>query len=419
MTRGFRAICLCAAVLIPFTGEAAGASQDPTGAFLKADGTALRDRNGRVVQLRGVNLGGWLEWQEWMCPIDSSRSLRDANPGHNGYDFEVRNLLVKRFGAAVAEELINTWRDAWIAERDLDNIHDLGLNVVRLPLSWDALLRDDGTWRPDAFERIDWLVANAWKRGLYTILDYHAFLPPAANQDGGANGYWTNADWKAETVRIWTRLASRYKGNPSIAMYDLLNEPNNSHLKDHPAPSAAVVCDLYDALYKAIRTADPEHPIAIQGIWDWRTLRDPGRNGHRNVVYSFHWYAWSSKTTADRNRATDNDLQSVRAMQQVWHVPAFIGEFNLFGDQDAWRYALEHYDQQKLSWTMWTWKNKASGSNSWGIYTTIPGKAPPVPNLLTDSADTIRRKWRGWATSPDTFVINPMFKPLFRSEAAH
>src|SRR5580700_7675056 len=115
-----------------------------------------------------------------MCPIDSSETLLDANPGHNGYDYEVRKLLTRRFGVPTAEDLLSTYEDAWITELDLDNIQSLGMNVVRLTLAWDSLLKDDGTWRADAFKRHDWLVTSAWKRGIYTIIDLHAFLPPAA-----------------------------------------------------------------------------------------------------------------------------------------------------------------------------------------------------------------------------------------------
>ncbi|MCX5685078.1 MAG: cellulase family glycosylhydrolase, partial [Planctomycetota bacterium] len=286
------------------------------------------------------------------------------------------------------------------------------MNVVRVPFSYSTLLNEDGTWRSDAFVRMDWLVCDAWQRGLYTILDFHVFLPPDADHNGSADGYYANDAQKAETVRIWKRIAAHYRGNPAIAMYDLLNEPNNSSPKGKPAPKAQVVCDLYDQIYQAIRSVDPDHLIAMEGMWDWKTLRNPTENGYTNVVYSFHWYNWGGKTTADRNKATDNDLQAVAAMQKAWHVPVFVGEFNLFGDKEAWKYAIEQYGQHKLNWTMWTFKNTASGSKSWGVYTTIPGKAPPVPNLVTDSADTIRQKWKAWATSPETFAINPMFKPL-------
>ena len=402
------------AAILPFASladEPAGAA-DPLGKFLHADGNTLRDRKGNAVVLRGVNLGGWLELQAWMCPVDKSKTLRDDNPGHNGYDFEVRKLLVSRFGAAVAEDLLNIYRDAWITIGDLDNIKAIGFNVVRLTFGYDTLLNDDGTWRADAFTRMDWLVKAAWERGLYTIVDYHAFLPPGADQDGSADGYWSNEAQKAETVKIWKRVAEHYRGNPAVAMYDLLNEPINSQPKKLSPPKASVVCEMYDQLYKAIRGVDADHVIAMEGMWDWRTLRDPARSGYQNVVYSFHWYNYGGKTTADRNKGTDGDLRNVEKMNQAWNVPTFIGEFNHFGDKDAWKYALELYDTHKLNWTLWTYKNTASGTNSWGVYTTIPGKAPPVPNLATDSADTIRQKWKAWATTPETFAFNPMFKPL-------
>jgi endoglucanase len=201
-------------------------------------------------------------------------------------------------------------------------------------------------------------------------------------------------------------------------MYDLLNEPNNSELKGKPSPQAAAVCALYDRLYRAIRAVDPDHAIAMEGVWDWHSLRDPARSGYQNVVYSFHWYNFAAKTTADRNSGTDRDLKGLADMHAKWNVPAYVGEFNLFGDSDAWKYALDQYNQQRLAWTMWTYKNKAGGTNSWGVYTTIPGKAPPIPNLTTDAADDIRAKWKAWATTPETFALNPMLTPLLAGALA-
>jgi endoglucanase len=254
--------------------------------MLGAHGSEIHDHGGSgdVVVLRGVNLGGWLEWQDWMCPIDSGSSLKDNNPGHNGYDFEVRGALAKRFDAETCDSLIGSYEDAWITAKDLDNIKALGLNVVRLTLGYDTIVNQDGSWRSDCFDRLDWLVKNAWNRGIYTIIDFHAFLPP--DQDGSATGYFANSDRQNETVQIWTAIANHYKGNPAVAMYDLLNEPNNSSPPGKQKPSAQTVCDLYDQIYQAIRKVDPDHLIAMEGMWDWHTLRDPDENGYRNVVYS-------------------------------------------------------------------------------------------------------------------------------------
>lgn len=379
---------------------------------LRTDGRFLRDGAGKVVVLRGVNLGGWLEWQRWMCPVDPANALRDANPGHNGYNFEVRRLLEKRFGRATAEDLVNTYLDAWISAADLDWIKATGMNAVRLPLAHDTFLHEDGRWRDDAFTRVDWLVAEAWKRGIYTILDYHAFLPPAANQDGGPDGYWASEAQQAETIRVWEKIAAHYRGNPAVAMYDLLNEPNNSQLHQRPGPSAQSIRNLYHRLEQAIRKIDPDHIIAMEGLWDWRSLRDPREAGYRNFVVSLHWYEWNEITTEDRNRATDRNIAKALELFREWQVPLYVGEFNLFGDPRAWEHALEQFDRHGINWTLWNHKHKASGSNSWGMLTTIPGKAPAEPNLANDSAEQIRAKWRAWKTSPEHFAPNPMLHPI-------
>ena len=379
---------------------------------LTADGPTLRDPTGQALTLRGVNLGGWLEWQSWMGPMDASGTLRDANPGHNGYDFELRRLLTQRFGAAKAQELIDVYLDAWLTTRDLDNLKALGLNAVRLTLSYDALLNEDGTWRGDAFARADWLVKEAWARGLYTIVDLHAWLPPGADQNGGASGYWRSEPQRAETVAIWTRIAQHFAGNPAAAMYDLLNEPNNSQLKNQPGPKAGDVCELYDRLYQAIRAVDADHLIAMEGVWDWHSLRNPGPKGYRNVVYSFHWYHWGARTTAERNRGTDGDLKSVAEMQAVWPVPVLIGEFNLFGDRAAWRYALAQYAKAGLSWTLWSFKNKDRGGSSWGVFTAQGGRGLAEPNLATDDAETIAARWRAWG-GDGVFKLNGLYRDLF------
>jgi hypothetical protein len=81
--------------------------------FLGANGTMLRDRRGQgdTALLRGANLGSWLKWEAWMGPIDSSKTLKEVNPGHNGYAFQVRRLLTTRFGPATAHELITAYKN--------------------------------------------------------------------------------------------------------------------------------------------------------------------------------------------------------------------------------------------------------------------------------------------------------------------
>ena len=56
--------------------------------FLYAQDTQLVTRSGEPMLLRGVNLGGWLIQEAWMCP------LKKADKGWGAWD--TRNAFLKR-----------------------------------------------------------------------------------------------------------------------------------------------------------------------------------------------------------------------------------------------------------------------------------------------------------------------------------
>ena len=234
-------------VLLSLGAAGTLAAADP---FLGAAGTELRDGHGHgnPVLLRGVNLGGWLLFEPWMTPMDSS-GAKD--------DWTARDILTQRFGAETAESLLAAYEDAWMKESDFDHIAAAGFNVVRLPFWYRNVESEDGTWRADAFQRLDWCVAQAWKRGIYTILDLHGV--PGGQSDGDSTGrirkgpdlnFWTNEAELSRSTDIWKRVADHFKGNPAVAAYDLLNEPSG-------APTRDALWAVYDRFYRAIRGVDP------------------------------------------------------------------------------------------------------------------------------------------------------------------
>lgn len=177
----------------------AGAAPDP---FLVANGLSIRNQHGHgdVVPLRGVNLGSWLLWEPWMSPMDSS-GLRD--------DWSVRNTLTQRFGAATKDSLVGTCEDAWIQDLDLAIIAAFGMNVIRLPFWYLNVEEEDGTWRADAFSRMDWLVQHAWQHGIYTIIDLHG-APGGQRANADTTGrlwpsaeLWTNTTYQTRLLDIW------------------------------------------------------------------------------------------------------------------------------------------------------------------------------------------------------------------------
>jgi len=368
--------------------------------FLKAKGNHLRDNKGKgeIVLLHGVNLGGWLLFEEWMTPMDAS-GLKD--------DYSVRETLIKRFGQDTADELIGSYQDTWITEHDLDNIKAIGMNTVRLPFWYRNLQTEDGTWRDKPFKRIDWLIEQAGRRGLYVILDFHG--TPGGQSDSHTTGrirkkeengietkFWGSKKNLRRTTEIWKRVAKRYKGNPTVAAYDLINEPIG-------APNREALWSVYDRLYKAKYLG-----------WGWDVLPPPSQARWKNMLYQMHSYEWDWNNLEKQKKNIDNvvaDWQSHKS----WKVPCLIGEFNPMGQEAAWEYAIKQYAANQMSWTTWSYKaTHGSGSDSWGLYN--PRKPfPPKPNIQTDSAEDIREKWSSWSTE-EAFAINPMLERVFNKE---
>lgn len=378
-------------------------------AFLKTSSVTIRNNSGQgdVVPLRGVNLGGWLLMEGWMTPMDSS-GLAD--------NYSVVQTLNTRFGVSTQEKLIKTYQEAWITTNDLDNIKALGMNCVRLPFWWGNVQRLDGTWRADAYEKMDWLVTNAWQRGIYTIIDFHGVPGGQSASDSTAqanqNQYWNNVAYQNQTLLIWSNVAAHFNGNPAVAGYDLINEPFG-------APGQTNLWNAYHSLYQKIRSVDSDHMIFMEGTWtgtgtngqslnwQWDVLPPPSQFGWTNVVYSMHAYAGS--TTASGEKAeTDKQVNDFNS-HQSWNLPCFIGEFNSHSTQSAWRYSVLQYNQNNMSWNNWSYKAIAgSVGNSWGIYDPT-GTWPAKPDIQNDSANSISNKWSQWKTAP-AFGITPYLK---------
>lgn len=380
--------------------------------FLKAEGNEIHDRAGRAVLLRGVNLGGWLVFEPWMCPMDSSGTLKDHH--------SAREVLVKRFGTATADSLLDTYQDHWITTKDLDNIAAHGMNLIRIPFGYQNLQTEEGQSIPGGWKRLDWIIAEAWKRGIYSIPDLHG--APGGQTKGESTGrkrskaeLWTEDSNMDRTCALWRSMAERYKGNPAVAAYDLLNEPSD-------APSPGALWALYDRLYREIRRIDPDHIITVEGCingkvgdrnisWGWSALPHPDLFGWKNVLYQIHHYEWDWNHPEKQMAGVDFQVAEWRKNRSLG-VPAFMGEFNLMGVEGAWHHALKQYSDTGMHWCIWSYKaTHGTGSDSWGLYNPVKKDAP---NLLTDDAETIRAKWRSIETGT-SYALNPMLDRALRS----
>ncbi|KAI5778421.1 glycoside hydrolase superfamily [Geopyxis carbonaria] len=180
--------------------------------------------------IRGVNVGGWLLVEPFITP-----SFFEGYSENMGVVDEY--TLSKKLGPKTAKETMEKHYSTFVTETTFKEIRDAGLDHVRFPFGYWAVMTLEGdSFVPDVSWRyllrgIEW----ARKYGLRVKLDLHS-VP------GGANGWnhsgregvlgWLigkNGDANGEkTLKIHTQLATffaqpRYKN--IVTMYGLVNEP--------------------------------------------------------------------------------------------------------------------------------------------------------------------------------------------------
>ena len=264
-------------------------------------------------------------------------------------------------------------------------------------------------WRSDSFDELDWLVNAAAARGIYVIIDMHGVVGSQSNSDTtgqqGQDTYWHTDSYKAATAYMWSQIASHYNGNPTVAGYDLLNEPDGA---SHDTAGDAQVIDAYNNLYHTVRSVDPSHIIFMEGAfdgWNWGKLPNPSDYGWTNVVYEMHEYQFNGSSS----QVEQGSMYQVSDFNNhaYYNVPGYIGEFNDMGNSvSTWQFTANAYNQAGLSWSMWSYKAKDGLlPDSWGFYDPATSM-PPIPNISTDSAATIASDWQQWTTT-NAFGFNP------------
>ena len=353
--------------------------------FLVTRGQEIVNRRGEKIQLKGVNLGAWLIWEDWLCPYEEATD-----------HYDVLEKLTERFGQEKAYELMDIYMDNWITEYDLDNIKSKGFNCVRVPFwfrnfyyddNGTKILDENGEWD---FSRLDWVVSECAERELYVILDMHGAVGYQSdaphNGKKGACGLYDDTEqgerYRELTDELWTAIATRFKDEPAVAMYDLLNEP---------------MCDvecgeikrrinnefIYTRLYDTVRAVDDKHIITMECIWTAIALPHAFMKGWDNVVYQVHFYNNS------------NFIFNLFAYFTKWifaDVPMMMGEFYPH-QKTTWENCFKTLNNADYSWFLWTYK--ATGHMMWESDWCIRGSKDGFhrAKIMTDSYEEIARKW--------------------------
>ena len=145
-----------------------------------------------------------------MCPSSTHFLAPLSNPNEDA----IQRELLKRFDVKQKNALIDAFESNWITAADLDAISALGMNLIRVPITYCMFNEEDGELRPDAdaFKYLDWVVKEAGKRGIYTLVDLHLVQGSQGTPRGDKDpdSFWYSPTFKHRTAAIWDRIAGRY-----------------------------------------------------------------------------------------------------------------------------------------------------------------------------------------------------------------
>lgn len=358
---------VCAVGLIQKKASGALLAVPPVGSgFFDVRGSQIVDGAGRPVQLRGINLGGWLVPEGYMLHI----------PGY-GSPTSIRTQILDLIGPALTSQFYDDYRSNYVRQEDLVQLRNWGFDSVRLPLHYD-LLYDQATdvFKESGFELINRTVDWCRRTGLYLVLDLHC--APGGQNNGnisdsdGQARLWTDSTNRDLTVKIWTELARRYAREKRIIGYDLLNEP--------VLPSGisnVALRTLYVTLAEAIRAVDANHLIFVEGGWwatDFSQLPPPFDS---RMVYSFHKY-WSATSEAS--------ISQYLSLRDQYRVPLWVGEFG--ENSNDWAYqTIDVLEKHQIGWAWWPQKKVESISS-------------PVSAEIPASYQRVLDYWNNTASKP-------------------
>lgn len=303
---------------------------------------------------------------------------------------------------------------------DFARMAQLGMNVVRLLISWSALEPQRGVIDDAYLDQIRTAVADAKANGLYVVLDMHqdawgkfiatpdstdcGFFQPSIGWDGAPawatltdgqstcrfpglrelspavarafENFWRNRDGIQDAlIATWARLAREFAAEPAVAGYDFLNEPNFG--VSVGLSQILLMGNFYSKTLRAIRTAEQSVPGGFAHIGFFEPSVEWSAFGitlpplglfmlDRNIVFAPHLYSGSITVTG----TVASGYANAAKVAGIYRAPFWSGEWGWFGapaDSEAsiWEYA-QYEDRYRIGGAVWQWRQACGDPHAQG-----------------------------------------------------
>ncbi len=300
-------------------------SQFGTSQLLKTSGQKIVNDKGENIQLRGLGLGGWMLQEGYM--------LKTAD--FAGPQYKIKEKIADLIGENGMQAFYKAYLKNGITKQDIDFLAKAGFNSIRLPMHYNLYtlpiekeaVKGKDTWLEEGFKMTDDLLQWCKDNKVYLILDLHAAPGGQGNDanisdnDKSKPSLWESEENKRKTIALWKKLADRYKNEPWIGGYDIINEPNINFTGKNPngtdEMSNAPLWKLQKDITAAIREVDQKHIIFIEGNGWGNNYNGLPSIWDKNMAFSFHKY-W--------NYNDDATIQFALDLKEKYNIPIWLGE---------------------------------------------------------------------------------------------
>ncbi|ODV60765.1 glycoside hydrolase family 5 protein [Ascoidea rubescens DSM 1968] len=243
--------------------------------------------------IRGVALGGWLLLEPYITPSLFDEEIFELI-GNGSIPVDEYNYCLTLGKENATERLIAHW-DTFYNESDFEDIENLGLNLVRIPLGyWAFKVLDDDPYVTGYQEAyLDKAIEWAEKYNLKVWIDLHG--APGGQNGFDNSGLRDHIDWLSSekninlTLQVLDYIFSKYSGSKyseTVIGIEILNEPMGSKL------NLNTIRNFYYAAYNIKTKYNYQNHFVIhdafKGIRYWDDYFP--RNITQNVIIDRHLY---------------------------------------------------------------------------------------------------------------------------------
>ena len=345
-------------IILTIAGSCFSSAQSTPGkslSFLHTSGQDIVNASGKKIYLKGVGLGNWLlpEGYMWKFGEQGDRPRK------------IEKVIADLIGQEKAIQFWKSFRQNYITEADIKRIAELGFNAVRPALNARLFLTEgeNPVYIKEGFQLIDSLISWCKKYKLYVIIDMHAAPggQTGANIDDSPNDIpelFIDKKFEDRLVDLWMKIVQRYKDEPTVAAYDLLNEPlpigtGSADKYKH------LLVPIYKRITSEIRKVDQKHMITLEGFdWanDWSLFDKPF---DKNVFYQFHYYCWGRPDNL-------NGIEGYLKKRKELNTPVWVGETGEKGNAIYWA-SSQLFAANNIGFSFWPWKKMDTKNTPYSI----------------------------------------------------